>query len=38
MSVPALADTIPVGGSSAFEASMPRSNAIHDYYAEVLAR
>lgn len=39
VSVPALAEPIAAsGGTSSFEASLPKSITIHDYYAEVIAR
>jgi hypothetical protein len=31
-------DVVPPGTSSSFEASLPRSTAIHDYHAEIVAR
>jgi hypothetical protein len=34
----ALADVIPPNGSSAFDATMPRSAAIRDYHAEITSR
>jgi hypothetical protein len=36
--VPAQSDLVPPGASSGFEASLPRSSAIHDYHAEIVAR
>jgi hypothetical protein len=36
--VPALTDVIPPNTSSSFAASLPRSPAIHDYHAEIVAR
>lgn len=34
--VPSSADLLPVGGSSSFEASLPRSGSIRNYHAEVM--
>jgi hypothetical protein len=34
--VPSWADAIPVGGSSGFDASLPRSGSIRNYHAEVM--
>lgn len=36
--VPALNDVVPPNTSSSFVASLPRSSAIHDYHAEIVAR
>jgi hypothetical protein len=36
--VPAQNEVVPPGTSSSFEASLPRSTAIHDYHAEIVAR
>ncbi|HEY8518186.1 MAG TPA: FxLYD domain-containing protein [Candidatus Binatia bacterium] len=34
---PSLSDTIPPqGGTALFEANLPRSNLVHDYFAEVM--
>ncbi len=39
VTVPALSEVIPAGGgTSTFEASVPRSSAIHDYNAEIVGR
>jgi hypothetical protein len=38
VNVPTLVEPIAPGGSSTFEASMPKSTAIHDYDAEVIAK
>lgn len=34
--VPSWADAIPAGGSSGFDASLPRSGSIRNYHAEVM--
>ena len=36
--VEAQSEVVPPGTSSSFEASLPRSTAIHDYHAEIVAR
>lgn len=36
--VPALNEVVPPDTSSSFVASLPRSNAIHDYHAAIVAR
>lgn len=39
VTVPALTEPIPAaGGTSSFEASMPRSASIHDYHADVVSK
>jgi len=39
VTVPALAEPIPAaGGTSSFEASLPRSATIHDYHADVVSK
>ena len=39
VTVPALSEVIPAGGgTSTFEASVPRGSAIHDYNAGIVGR